>query len=55
MRFLYKKKIIYIYNFYVKNHSEIFLNEISIKFCFMDILTKPKAYITRSSVILTYS
>ena len=34
-------------------HSEIWVHEISIKFCFLDILTKPKACITHSSAILT--
>ena len=29
------------------------INEISIKFCFLDILTKPKACITHSFAILT--
>ena len=33
--------------------SEILLNETSMEFCFLDILTKPKACITHSSTILT--
>ena len=34
-------------------HSEILINEISMKFCFLDILTKPKLCITHSSAILS--
>ena len=47
-----------IYNHHRPNpiflHSEIFLNEISKKYCFLGILTKPKACVTNYSV-LSYS